>query len=216
MRLFSLTYAQRGLFLRPGRFRIPKGNTICSYQEKPDEVDESLTSDYLFEVEGHGGRPVYYQAATYDGQNIGRYINQGGLPEGLTEMCLQSDVKTGHTSFSQKTVNETFAEHCNVVYKQVRLELQVRASRDLRAHPTKPTELFGNYGPMYWIKYVAQHYRELNHEEFLAKSVLWCLLSDDSCWTQQEREPGLTIPDDVRAIFKKMACPYKPSSLRRR
>lgn len=208
--------AQRGLFLRPGRFRIPKGNTICSYQEKPDEVDESQTFDYLFEVEGHGGRPVYYQAATYDGQNIGRYINQGGLQEGLAEMCLQSDVKTGHTSFSQKTVNETFAEHCNVAYKQVRLELQVRASRDLQAHPTQPTELFGNYGPMYWIKYVAQHYRELNHEEFLAKSVLWCLLSDDSCWTQQEREPGLTIPDDVRAKFKNKSCPYKPSSLRRR
>ena len=35
-----------------------------------------------------------------------------------------------------------------------------------------PQNFFGNYGYEYWVRYVAQHYQELNYDDFLAKSVL--------------------------------------------
>ena len=54
----------------------------------------------------------------YDGQNIGRIINQGGRKEGLKQMCLVSDQETGHTSFQTGPVNQEFEKHCNVKYAQ--------------------------------------------------------------------------------------------------
>ena len=152
--------AQRELFIRQGNYQIGADQTICSYQEKPDEeVDTSLTSDYLFEAK-RSGRVFYYQAAKYDGQNIGHFINQGGLKEGLKQMCLVSDRETGHTSFQSGPVNQEFEKHCNVRYAQRGNELVVKGKSNLRPAQTRLTELFGNYGYEYRVKYVAQHYGE--------------------------------------------------------
>ena len=215
VRKSTIEGAQRGLFIRQGNYQIGADRTICSYQEKPDaQVDTSLTTDYLFETK-RSGRVFYYQAAKYDGQNIGRFINQGGLKEGLKQMCLVSDRETGHTSFQSGSVNQEFDKHCNVRYYQRGNELVVKGKNILRPAQTRLTELFGNYGYEYWVKYVAQHYQELDHDDFLAKSVLWCLLSEKSCWNQKEREPALEILDDVRTKFKDMQCPYKPAPRRR-
>ena len=118
VRKSTIEGAQRGLFIRQGNYQIGADRTICSYQEKPDEeVDTSLTSDYLFEAK-RPGRVFYYQAAKYDGQNIGHFINQGGLIDGLKQMCLVSDLETGHTSFRSGPVNQEFEKHCNVKYTQ--------------------------------------------------------------------------------------------------
>ena len=217
IRKSTIEGAQRGLFLRPGNYVIGENRTVCSYQERPDEeVDPSLTFDYLFQS-NRSGRRYYYQAAKYDGQNIGRFINQGGLQEGLKEMCLLSDRETGQTFFQSGPVDAEFDRHCNVSYTQWGSELLVKAKSNLRPSRTRPTELFGNYGYQYWVRYVAQHYQELNHDDFLAKSVLWCLLSEKSCWNQTERQPAqdFGISEEVRAKFKDMQCPYKPASRRR-
>ena len=65
---------------------IGENRITCSHQERPDEeVDTSLTFDYLYQSH-QSGKTFYYQAAKYDGQNIGHFINQGGLQEGLKEM----------------------------------------------------------------------------------------------------------------------------------
>ncbi len=207
--------AERGLFLRPGTYVIPMNRRVCSYQEEyDDEVDPSLTSDYLFEVSGRG-RTFYYQAARYDGQNIGRFINQGGLQEGLQEMCLKSNKDTGCQSFSPRDVKAVFERHCNVKYNRRGRELEIIASKDLHADPTKATELFGNYGQTYWTKYVIGKYQELDHNDFLAKSVLWCLLSEKSCWSAHERAGAEDITHDVRDKFRKMTCPYTAQGRRR-
>ena len=115
------------------------------------------------------------------------FINQGGLQEGLKEMCLLSNRETGQTSFQSELANAEFDRHCNVSYAQWGSELVVKAKSNLRPSRTTPTELFGNYGYQYWVRYAAQHYQELNHDNFLAKSVLWCLLS--------ERVAGIKLRD---------------------
>jgi len=101
----------------PGRFCIPKGNAICSYQEKPDEVDESLTVS---------SRRSRWQTSLISSSNIWwpKYWPVHQPRSSSRWNCLQSDVKTGHTSFSYKAVNETFANHCNVMYKQLHLEFR--------------------------------------------------------------------------------------------
>ncbi len=37
------------------------------------------------------------------------------------------------------------------------------------------------------VKYAVTKYQNLNHDDLLAKSVLWCLLSEKSCWKSRER-----------------------------
>jgi hypothetical protein len=208
--------ADRGLFLRPGSYTIPSGRRICSYQAKPDAaVDASQTNDYLFEVECRGHTYVY-QAATFDGQNIGRFINQGGLKEGLMEMCVQSDVDMGQRAFRRRYVEDVFAQHCNVKYSRKGLELEVQAAKPITADQHLATELFGNYGLEYWVRYTARNFHKFDLDDFLAKSVLWCLLSRKSCWSAAERDVGVTFPDDVKAKFESMGCPYTTSSKRKR
>ena len=163
VRKSTIEGVQRGLFIRQENYQIGADRTICSYQEKPDkEVDTSLTSDYLFEAK-RSGKVFYYQAAKYDGQNIGCFINQGGRKEGLKQMRLVSDRETGHTSFQSGLVNQEFEKHCNVKYAQWGNELVVKDTSNLCLAQTRLTELFGNYDYKYWVKYVAQHYQELDH-----------------------------------------------------
>lgn len=209
--------ADRGLFIRPGSHPIREGQTICSYQAEPDEEeDPNQTTDYLLEVQARG-KVFQYQAATYDGQNIGRFINQGGLKEGLMEMCLLSDKDSGQTSFHPKDVDDMFLRYCNVVYRQRGRELVVKASKEIQPNRDQATELFSTYKLQYWIKYVVRHQQDLDHEDFLARSVLWCLLSDHSCWSSSERDPHVaTIPDTVKQKFKDMPCPYTRLSRRQR
>ena len=207
--------ADRGLFIRPGA-AIPSGKTVCSYQKEPDdEEDRSQTSDYLLEAQVKG-KIYLYQAATYDGQNIGRFINQGGLEEGLREMCLLSDKDAGQSSFHQRDVDGVFNRHCNVVYTTRGRELVVKTSKEIPESRDKATELFSNYKLPYWIKFVVRHHEDLGHESFLARSVLWCLLSDHSCWSESERRPHTgTFSDELKKKFKTMPCPYTRPSRRR-
>ena len=79
-------------------------------------------------------------------------------------------------------------------YAQGGIELTIKAKSNLRPSSTTPTELLGNYDSKYWVRYVVQHYQELNHNDCLDKSVLWFLLSKKSCWNQRERQlasPGI-------------------------
>ncbi len=128
--------ADRGLFLRPGRYTIPKGRVICSNQAEPQGTNEG--TDYLMETDAGRGKTLTYQAATYDGQNIGRFINQGGLVEGLTNMCAQADRKRGNTAFRGKEENDEFLRHCNAFYRVSGRELQIRVIKDIKADDLGP------------------------------------------------------------------------------
>ncbi len=209
--------AGRGLFLRPGRYNIPKDRVICSYQAEPEEEDANQGTDHLMEVYAGGGRTLLYQAARYDGQNIGRFINQGGLVDGLKNMCALADTKTGKTSFRGKEVNDGFLKHCNAYYRVSGRELQIRAIKDIKADATTPTELFANYGHDYWVKYVSRHPDSLdcNNLDIVQKCILWCLLANDSCWSATERQPGQNIHEAIKTVFRNMPCPVEDTGRRR-
>lgn len=78
-------------------------------------LEASEDSDYALEREVEG-RKIMYNPLVYDGQNIGWFVNQGGLIEGLTDMVQECDVDTGSTGLRIGHVNATLAEHTNVVY----------------------------------------------------------------------------------------------------
>lgn len=118
-------------------------------------------------------------------------------------MCPLSDREIGQTTFQSGLANAEFDSHCDVSYAQWGSEHVVKAKSNLCRSRTRPTELFGNYGYQYWFKYVAQHYQELNHDDFLAMSVLWCLLS--------ERVAGIKLRDSQPWILE-FQRRYEPSS----
>ncbi len=120
--------AERDPFLHPIPHTHPWTRLHHMYQETlADIVKLSPTTDYLFEVSGQ--RQCYqYQAAIYNGQNIRHFINQGGLQEGLTEMCRKSDRENGY-----KYVNE---RHCSIKYKLRCKNLKAGKTKETCAHPT--------------------------------------------------------------------------------
>ncbi len=204
--------ADRGLFLRPRcrMYTIPPKKAICSYQLVPDEEeDTSVTSDYLLDLQ-KGGRTFLYQAPTYNGQNVGRFINQGGLREGLAKMCYRSDRTKGCVSFCPRDVEEVFRQHCNVQYTVRRREAVVVSTKEIQVHPGHPIELFSNYGLSYWVKFALRHWEDIGLDHFMVKSVLWCLLSQGSVWSDSDKrkfsDPQLLqgIPDEVKRRFQQM------------
>ena len=78
-------------------------------------LETSEDSDYTLEREV-GGIKLMYNPLVYNGQNIGQFVNQGGLLEGLTDMIQQCDVDMGSTGLRIGHVTTTLAEHTNVVY----------------------------------------------------------------------------------------------------
>jgi len=53
----------------------------------------------------------------YYGLNIGRFINHGGLKEGLITLCQVCDREHGSTGYVNMEVQREF-ERCNVTYKR--------------------------------------------------------------------------------------------------
>ena len=50
-----------------------------------------VMTDYLFEMLSGSGASRLYNPETYDGQNIGCFVNQGGLDDGMKIMACACD-----------------------------------------------------------------------------------------------------------------------------
>ena len=199
-----------GLFLRPTPpatgvpLVIPKDRTICLYELQPTRVplDEIVCTDYLME---DTRQKLFFNPEVYDGANVGRFVNQGGLPEGVKKLCQSLDRKTGSRGLQSGYVNDEMDKLCNVRYTVVRKSyMNVVASRDLRSG-NDCQELLGNYSISYWLRFFPEH---VDHTNELCKAILWCLLSRHSAYEDRSQEFSQSIVD----MYSDMDCPYRLES----
>ena len=211
-----LPRAGMGLFLRPtlpGRspLVIPVRKTICMYSDNASSaISQSLSSDYVMEVD-HRGSHLFCNPSVYDGRNIGRFINQGGLLEGIKAMCISCNKKLGGRGVFQGDIHRVMEEKCNTAYSMAReRQLYVVALRDLRSIST-PTELLSNYFYTYWTRYVQGHWAEMGYQHPVVYGILWCYHSENSVLCG---EMDFNVPDTISSELSQAECPYSPSRRR--
>ena len=200
-----------GLFLRPkplscrSRIVIPAGKMLCLFSKQSiGDAD----SDYALEREV-GGRKILYNPVVYDGENLGRFVNQGGLLEGLKAMAQGSDVDNGSTGLRIGEVNATMAQHTNVVYAgrgYTELHVQTRTTLTLSENPI---ELLATYQLPYWILYTLRHHKEMDEDNPIKVCVLWTLLSEKSAFENKTYYlQGYEIEDTTKQRYENMPCPF--------
>ena len=189
---------------------IPRGAYVCHFAigQPPSTAPPS---DYELSSTRRGSLLVY-DPQVYDGHNIGRFINQGGLLEGLKELVAASDRDRGCTAYSPTVAEAIFADRSCVEYHVANggSEMVVRASKPISSHPCRMIELLANYGLPYWLAHVVKYHRHIGHDSDLVKCVFWLLLSDKSTMPIQVRNTFLTpeIDNDVRHQYANMPCPF--------
>ena len=201
-----------GLFLRPTpghhSLVIPRDTRICLYSCRPLASEESIadlpTTDYLLEAQvGHTTH--FYSPHEFTGEEMGRFVNQGGLIKGLEQLCMECDRRRGATSFSLHPVREVMGSSCNVAFSFQRNSLLVVARQDLLSS-IDAQELLVDYGIDYWVRYVVEHLHRLDSNAPRVKYILWALLSEDSVY-HSNRDLVENIPEDVIQRYAHMPCP---------
>ena len=218
----TIQNAGLGLFLKPTlpsrcSISIPPNKPICVYSSEAIPTTDSqqfATTDYLIEVERRGNT-VCYNPQAYNGRNIGRFTNQGGLIEGIREMCFCCNRKQGGDGIQQGRIHKAMAEKCNTAYRiSSGMVLQVVALQRLESSNT-PTELFVNYSFTYWSKYIASHHKELGLRNPVVSGFLWCYLSRHSVLYQTRDFDAINIPQEIISRFRDMECPFKQNQRRK-
>ncbi|KAL5481193.1 hypothetical protein EMCRGX_G021305 [Ephydatia muelleri] len=91
-----------GLMIRPcPNATIPSGEYVCHFAN-PHQQHHRQTMSCPLSDEA-------YDPHVYDGHNIGRFINQGGIMEGLRELVAASDRDCGCTAYSPTVAEAIFA-----------------------------------------------------------------------------------------------------------
>ena len=67
---------------------------------------------------GGSGASRLYNPETYDGQNIGRFVNQGGLDDGMKKMASACNTAAGSTGFQSGAVKHALSSCCKVGYSE--------------------------------------------------------------------------------------------------
>eukprot|EP00731_Ephydatia_muelleri_P014292 Em0008g12a len=177
--------AGSGLMVRPtppGRqeVTIPKGAYLCFFANHTP-APEGHPSDYELGSTRRGGArvDVVYDPQVYDGKNIGRFINQGGLLEGIKALVASCDRDQGGDVYQPKVAENIFNQHANVVYTTQRggQEMVVTAKQDIRTSSDQAIELLANYGLPYWFAFAVRNHLSLGHDSVLVKGVFWLLFS---------------------------------------
>ena len=217
----TLCNAGLGLFLKPtSLFKqpicIPPKTSICVYSSQPTDLSASqiTNTDYLIEVERRG-KVIRYNPDVYDGQNIGRFVNQGGLLEGIREMALCCDRQQGGRGIQQGTIHKVMEEHCNTAYQILPGRVLHVVSLKRLQSSNSPTELLANYSFTYWTKYITSHCTELGFNNPIVYGLLWCYLSQNSLAYGTEDFDTSHIPNDIQSQFLNMECPFRQTQRRR-
>lgn len=163
---------------------IKQGSVLCIYGREPISNAELLQLppdhlEYTLSIECGAG---HYDSFAYNGENVGRYINQGGLKQAFALM-LRLARSPGPFQFS--AVEDKAQSHCNCRFSRRRhFGAVVAAQADMELGPT-PTELLVNYGiQSYWLDVFARQSEDPGLQHPLVRTVLWCATSPESCWPQ--------------------------------
>ena len=119
------------------------------------------------------GSLIVFDPQVYDGRNIVRFVNQGGLMEGLRALVSVSDRTRGYTTYSPNVAETIFKDRSCVVYQVCGDEMVMNASKPITSHPTEMIELLANYGLGYWIAHAVKYHRKLGHDTDLVKCSFW-------------------------------------------
>ena len=123
-----------------------------------------------------------FGADHYDGTNLGRYANQGGLDEAMRELASQSTL-VNYTQPDWKVVDQVAERHCNARFYRQGQSLCVGTSGTIHLSPTTPKELLVNYGiPNYWLPYLASKANTLPPQSPHLKFLLWALSNSNCNW----------------------------------
>lgn len=201
-----------------GRTIYIKANTpLCVYSSETITQQEWAAlenTDYVMQTSYPS--PTIFNAPTYNGTNIGRYVNQGGLPEAIRKMVEVSSRIFPAPDW--KAVEETAEAHCNVVYKRRRgIGLVIELKQDM-VLTGQSQELYANYSiEGYWVPYFADKVAEFGTGNECVHAVLWCACSCDSNWSQRDREAvhcNLRRHGRQPDEFANLSCPWPISSSR--
>ena len=146
--------AGQGLFLRPeqhGTF-FRRNTVMCFYSRvtlSDEQVLELPCRDYLMKV-----RNGYVDSSVFEGFNLGRFANQGGLPQALKH--LMRDLQLRYNRYDE--VLKEAGQHCQLHFCDMRggeVGLAVNVDR-LTCHPTDAIELYVDYDIIqYWLSYLS-------------------------------------------------------------
>lgn len=206
-----------GLFIRPpvssGDRTIPRGTALCLYDHPMDVADTHPDSDYYLCRE-FSGRQWHYDAREVNGFNIGRYANQGGLLEGLTELCTRAAT---HLDWSE--INKRVQACCNTKFSFLRNSLYLVTTRELKLRQGgEAMEVLIDYGIRdYWLPYLLKRIRCLPLDR-LQLAAVWPLTSRHSQLSDRERAQllgGVTLPQAVVDHCRDLQCPFNVGIRRR-
>ena len=208
----TIKAAGLGLFIRPptgdnGEIRIPAITILCVYGRPAPEGIVDSDSDYYLCRE-FGGRLWHYDAKKVDGENIGRYINQGALMDGLTTFCTHSSLGTIPDT---KVVVD---RGCNVAFHHHNNRACVRTTREIVVSAgSESLELMIDYGiTQYWFPYLLKRAVSPSMLTSLHLAVLWPLFSPESRLPRKARARligDVLISDDVVEHVKHLPCPFE-------
>ena len=210
--------AGQGLFLRPdqhGTF-YRKNTVMCFYSRvtlSNEQVLQLPCRDYLMKV-----RNGYVDASKFEGFNLGRFANQGGLPQALKRLVIDLQLRYNRFDEVLKEANR----HCQLHFCEMRggeVGLAVNYDR-LTCHPTNAIELYVDYDIVqYWLNYLSGLDNSLgnpdNIENELIHMVRWIV-------AENSRYNIMNLPhsyeDDVVERFKvtEVRCPMDMESQPRR
>ena len=112
---------------------IPKGAYLCFFA-RGQVPPEGPGSDYELGSTRQGTGPQrVFDLRLYDGMNIGRFVNQGGLISGMKALVAASNRCDGCTTFQPNVAETIFDEACNAVYCCVNggHDMVVKAAKDI-------------------------------------------------------------------------------------
>ncbi len=220
----TIENAGLGLFLlppKPGASRkvIPAGTHLCTYAHciRPGESDETHGDYYVFREGGS------YDAKIIDGENHGRFANQGGLEEGTKKMCELATLPVG---FNWIEVNREVEQKVDVTFKTVgrtkTLKLATTKVITMPAGSSACKEVFVDYGLQnYWIPYILRNRDAIGHDHWMVKRTLWLLLSSKSnqagtVWARGQLSlHNIESDRDVVDDYLDADCPVLPPPSRR-
>ena len=161
IRKSTITGAGHGLFLRPSSrpMFFPKDTILCWYANRPltdEECENMPNTDYTLEVSMRGSI-VKVDASVFNGYNVGRFANQGGLFAGLK--CLAEELRDYGRDC--RSAEDTASRSCQLTFAkgktpQTKNHVCLMVSVDrLDVGRDVAKELFVHYSLSgYWLNYL--------------------------------------------------------------
>lgn len=220
----TIENAGLGLFLlppRPGARQkvIPAGTNLCTYAHRM-VTDESHGGDYYVYREGGS-----YDAEVIDGENHGRFANQGGLEEGTKKMCQLAALPQG--VFNWRDVNREVEQKVDAEFRTVGRNQTLKvATNKVITMPANGIckEVFVDYNlEGYWIPYILRNMDAIGRDHWMVKRTLWLLLSNKSSqanttWANKVlHDHEIDADTDIVNEYSDADCPVtQPTSRRAR